>query len=208
MDVQIRDYITKTIENTTITQRYRKGVYQIGEDYPTKTFLMSPDDEELFLSGVEVWIHEDEVSIQLPPDTQKSDKHYRMLDKISNYGELPYFKSMEGLTIYDKDDQEYIMRKILGDDISIKGRSIYYYGDMIYYEHSDGDWEKWVYDDKGNRIYSVDSDGNWWKYEYTGYQQHKGFFHSVIVTQGLSDGYWEESEYDKDGEQISYETSI
>jgi hypothetical protein len=206
MDVQIRDYITKTIENTSITQRYRKGVYQIGED-STQTFLKSPDDEELFLSGVEVWIHEDEVSIQLPqPDTQKSDKHYRMLDKISNYGELPYFKSMEALGIYDKDDQEYIMRNILGNDISIKGRSIYYYGDMIYYEESDGDWVKNEYDDKGNRIYFVDSDGYWGKYEYTGYQ-HKGFFHSVIVTQGLSGGYWEKSEYDEDGEQISFEVS-
>ena len=142
----------------------------------------------------------------LREEIDKSDRHYKMLDKISNHVQLPYFESMEGLTIYDKDDQEYIMRKILGNDISIKGKSIYYYGDMIYWEDSSGEWQKNEYDDKGNRIYSVDSDGSWWKYEYTGYQ-HYDFFHSVIVTQGLSGGYWEKSEYDEDGEQISFEDS-
>ena len=53
----------------------------------------------------------------LREEINKSDRHYRILDKISEYVELPYFKSMEGLTIYDEDDQEYIMKKILGDDI-------------------------------------------------------------------------------------------
>jgi hypothetical protein len=102
----------------------------------------------------------------LREEIDKSDKHYSILDKISDYVELPYFKSMEGLTIDDKDDQLYIMRNILGNDISIIGKSIYYYGDMIYYENSEGYWGKWEYDDKGNIIYYEDSDGSWGKYEY------------------------------------------
>jgi len=144
----------------------------------------------------------------LREEIDKSDRHYRRLDIISDHVHLPYLRSMEGLTIYEKGDQEYIMKKILGNDVSIDGE--YFYDDkgyLIYLENSSGWWEKFEYDDKGNRIYYEDSDGSWGKYEYTGYQQHKGFFHSVIVTQGLSGGYWEKSEYDEDGEQISFEDS-
>jgi hypothetical protein len=32
-------------------------------------------------------------------------------------------------------------------------------GKLIYFENSDGLWDKWEYDDKGNLIYSEDSDG-------------------------------------------------
>ena len=100
----------------------------------------------------------------------KSDKHYRILDIISDHVQLPYFKSMEGLTIYEHNDQEYIMKKILGDDIRIKGREIFYYGDNgneRYYEEYSGDhWVIWEYDDDGVEIYYEDSDGYWEKWEY------------------------------------------
>ena len=98
---------------------------------------------------------------------EKSDRHYRMLDKISNYGELPYFKSMEALGIYDKDDQEYIMRKILGN-ITIKEDTIYNeYGEVLYEEDQDEDeWQKWEYDVKGNLLSQECSYGNWEKREY------------------------------------------
>ena len=99
----------------------------------------------------------------LREEIEKSDRHYKILDKISEYVQLPYFKSMEGLTIDDKDDQLYIMRKILGN-ISIELIDIRKYilddkGYEIYYESSKGYWEKREYDDKGNRIYYEDSDG-------------------------------------------------
>jgi hypothetical protein len=96
----------------------------------------------------------------------KSDKHYRILDTISNYVEIPYFKSMEGLTIYDEDDQEYIMKKIYGDDIHFDYFDDSYYifdgnNNEIYYEHSDdgGWWEKSEYDDNRNLIYFENSIG-------------------------------------------------
>jgi YD repeat-containing protein len=103
----------------------------------------------------------------LREEINKSDRHYRMLDKISEYVQLPYFESMEGLTIYDKDDQLYIMKKILGNDIYIRGDVIRIdNGNEIYYEDSVGFWQKREYDDKGNLIYIEDSDGYWEKYEY------------------------------------------
>ena len=127
---------------------------------------------------------------------EKSDKYYRMLDKISNYGELPYFKSMEGLTIYDKDDQEYIMRKILGDDIYIREDTIYNEdGEVLYHENQvEGEWQKWEYDDNGNLIYSVDSDGWWEKQEYDD-KGNKIYYES-------SNGYWVKYVYDERGNRI------
>ena len=99
----------------------------------------------------------------LREEINKSDRHYKILDKISDHVEIPYFKSMEGLTIYDKDDQEYIMRKILGNGITIRGRDPNFYveeryiyddeGTMIYQEDFNGWWQKWEYDEYGNLIY-------------------------------------------------------
>ena len=126
---------------------------------------------------------------------EKSDRHYRMLDKISNYGELPYFKSMEGLTIYDKDDQEYIMRKILGN-ITIKEDTIYNeYGEVLYEEDQDEDeWGKWVYDVKGNLLSQECSYGNWEKREY----DDKG--NLIYVYDSF--GNWEKYKYDDNGNVI------
>jgi hypothetical protein len=103
----------------------------------------------------------------LREEIDKSDRHYKMLDKISDHVQLPYFESMVGLTIDDKDDQEYIMKKIYGYNIKIKGRNIYDDKDnQIYWEDFNGFWVKWEYDDKGNNIYFENSDGYWSKYVY------------------------------------------
>jgi YD repeat-containing protein len=127
----------------------------------------------------------------------KSDRHYKILDKITEHVQLPYFESMEGLTIYDEDDQEYIMKKILGN-IYIKRYYIYDdRGNRIYWEVSDG-WVKYEYDDKGNLIYHENSDGDWWKWEY----DDKG---NRIYYED-SDG-WRKYEYDDKGNKIYYEDS-
>ena len=102
----------------------------------------------------------------LREEINKSDKHYRRLDIISNYVVIPYFESMEGLTIYDKDDQEYIMRKILGN-IYIEEQNNWktildYRDNEIYDENPNGFWMKHEYDDKGN----IETSGYWWKSEY------------------------------------------
>ena len=134
----------------------------------------------------------------LREEINKSDRHYRMLDKISTYVEIPYFKSMEGLTIYDKEDHVYIMRKILGIGITIRGRDPNFYdeeryiyddeGTMIYQEDFNGWWQKWEYDDNGNLIHSVDSDGSWKKWE-------------------NNRGYWEIQEFEDKGNVTYVEDS-
>ena len=146
----------------------------------------------------------------LREEIEKSDRHYRMLDKISEHVQLPYFESMEGLTIYDKDDQLYIMKKILGN-ITIDrpnwhwnplntSPSIYDDGgNKIYHENSNGRWEKWVYDDKGYLIYFKRSNGYWEKQEY----DDKG---NMIYYEN-SGGYWVKYEYNENGIEIYSEGS-
>tara|TARA_R110000803_G_scaffold152104_2_gene217169 strand:- start:482 stop:1027 length:546 start_codon:yes stop_codon:yes gene_type:complete len=139
----------------------------------------------------------------------KSDKHYRILDKISDHVQLPYFKSMVGLTIYDKEDHVYIMRKILGNGITIRGRDPNFYdeeryiyddeGTMIYQEDFNGWWQKWEYDGRGNKIYHEDSRGWWRKWEY---DDNGNLIHSVD-----SDGSWSKYEYDDNGNQTYYENN-
>ena len=156
----------------------------------------------------------------LREEIDKSDKHYRMLDIISDHVQLPYFESMEGLTIYDKGDQEYIMGKILGNDIrfeydvdddirfeydvyDVQGVMVFEgdsggyddKGNMIYWEEEyDGYWEKREYDDDGNEIYRESSHGSWWKWEYDD-KGNRIYFES-------SDGNWEKWEYDGNGNVI------
>jgi YD repeat-containing protein len=133
----------------------------------------------------------------LREEIEKSDRHYRILDKISDHVHLPYFKSMEGLTIDDKDDQLYIMKKIYGYNIRIKGKYIYDdKGNEIYEEYDDGSWVKWEYDDNDNMLYYEDSDGYWRKYEY----DDKG---NKIYKED-SNGKWSKYVYDEDGE-LEYE---
>tara|TARA_R110000803_G_scaffold3218_2_gene10963 strand:- start:145 stop:639 length:495 start_codon:yes stop_codon:yes gene_type:complete len=148
----------------------------------------------------------------LREEIDKSDKHYRILDKISDYVQLPYFKSMEGLTIYDKDDQEYIMEKILGVDITINFSNLDLYdnlpivigmfdveGNILYSEDSRGYWEKYEYDDKGNMIYRESSYGYWYKWEYDD--------NGKLIYYERSDGHWEKREYDDNGNKIYFENS-
>ena len=112
----------------------------------------------------------------LREEIDKSDKHYRMLDKISDHVQLPYFESMEGLTIYDEDDQEYILKKIYGNNIKIKGRNIYddkklnfryleWYGNLIYHESRGDYWAKREYDNDIMISYE-NSNNEWYIWEY------------------------------------------
>ena len=117
----------------------------------------------------------------LREEIDKSDKHYSILDKISDHVQLPYFKSMEGLTIYEHDDQEYIMRKLLGNiRISVPPINLNSthrvkkfindeYGNEIYSEDYDGFWLRREYNENGDMTYFEDIRGNWYKYEYDEY---------------------------------------
>tara|TARA_R110000803_G_scaffold87039_1_gene153634 strand:- start:64 stop:609 length:546 start_codon:yes stop_codon:yes gene_type:complete len=165
----------------------------------------------------------------LREEIEKSDRHYKILDKISDHVHLPYFKSMEDFAIDEKDDQLYIMRKIYGNDIIFeygvddisyiqilendKGNEVYveyddgYWekyeyndkGNMIYFDNSSEYSSKWEYDDKGNMIYYERSDGFWERYEY----DDRG----KLIYYEDSDGFWKKMEYDDKGNRIYYEDS-
>ena len=70
---------------------------------------------------------------------------------------------------------------------------------MIYWDLSNGFWEKRDYDDKGNLIYCECSDDSWFKLEYDAndnpsYSEH-------------SDGYWYKYDRDSSGDVIYMEDS-
>ena len=72
-------------------------------------------------------------------------------------------------------------------------------GNLIYWEQSDGYWEKREYDSKGKQIYWENSTGYWVKSEY----DPKG---KQIYFEDC-DGFWVKYEYDSKGKQIYYENS-
>jgi hypothetical protein len=111
----------------------------------------------------------------LREEIEKSDRHYRMLDKISDHVEIPYVQQMKdkyGVT--DKESQKYILKQIYGNDINFLDKNndfgiIHnirdtvnpnFAGKLLYIEDSTGWWRKFEYDDRGKEIYREDSNGN------------------------------------------------
>jgi len=72
-------------------------------------------------------------------------------------------------------------------------------GKLIYFEGSDGDWEKWKYDSKGKEIYWETSNRYWEKREYDS--------HGNEIYYENSYGHWVKEEYDSQGNEIYYEDS-
>jgi hypothetical protein len=70
---------------------------------------------------------------------------------------------------------------------------------QIYYENSDGDWEKKEYDSQGNQIYFKNSNGFWGKSVYDS--------KSKLIYSENSNGRWTKHEYDSQGNEIYWENS-
>ena len=80
-----------------------------------------------------------------------------------------------------------------------KKGSLYLYdsnGKEIYYEYSDGYWEKKEYDSNGNIIYFENSYRDWYKQKYDT-NGNKIYFET-------STGHWGKTEYDSNGKEIYY----
>ena len=78
----------------------------------------------------------------LPVNQMLAWEHYELLDRISHVIDIPYIKSMEALTIYDKDDQEYILSKIFNTNVFFGGSGFVYNvddGRQRYFEDNDGE---------------------------------------------------------------------
>ena len=69
----------------------------------------------------------------------------------------------------------------------------------IYYEASDGYWEKTEYDARGKEIRYEDFNGYWRKREYDD--------NGKEIRYETSSGYWSKCEYDDNGNEIYSETS-
>jgi hypothetical protein len=72
-------------------------------------------------------------------------------------------------------------------------------GKEIYYEYSDGYWEKKEYDSNGNKIYFETSKGYWSKTEYD--SNGKEIYYEN------SNEYWYKQKYDTNGNKIYFEDS-
>ena len=171
----------------------------------------------------------------LREEIEKSDRHYRMLDKISDHVEIPYVQQMKdkyGVT--DKESQKYILKQIYGNDINFLDKNndfgiIHnirdtvnpnFAGKLLYIEDSTGWWRKFEYDDKGNQIYFEKSTGYWLKENFDDNGNQIYFENSdeewgrfkyddkgKMIYEEYSDGYWEKYEYDDKGNIIYYENS-
>lgn len=72
-------------------------------------------------------------------------------------------------------------------------------GNEVYFEDSDGYWEKREYDSKGNEVYFEDSEGFWYKQEFDS-KGNKVYFEN-------SKGYWIIQEFDSNGNCVYFEDS-
>jgi hypothetical protein len=75
-------------------------------------------------------------------------------------------------------------------------------GNEIYYEDSEGFWQKQEYDSEGKEIYFENSEGYWRKQEYN--SEGKEIYFEDFED---SEGFWQKREYDSEGKEIYFEDS-
>ena len=95
-------------------------------------------------------------------------KYERYINYIVNNIESPYFKNMRDMYGLSPNEYKSVLSKVFNQPVSIMS-SNFVYGELeriIYSEYDNGDWEKYDYDEQGNKIYHESSDGYWQKWEY------------------------------------------
>ena len=94
-------------------------------------------------------------------------KYERYIEYIVNDIEAPYFINMRDAYGLRPDEYEIVLPKIFNQPVIIRSNGVYNTnGKPIYYENSDGYWEKFEYNTNGKPIYYENSNGTWSKYEY------------------------------------------
>jgi hypothetical protein len=130
----------------------------------------------------------------------KEDRRQMFLDKIINFmrNDFPFFKNMKDYGFNDTlsdDEYRYIFKKIFGETARRRGNKLFNKNnDELYFEKSDGFWEKTEYDENGKLIYFEDSEGFWEKTEYNE--------NGNKIYRENSRGFWEKWEYDERGNLI------
>ena len=127
-------------------------------------------------------------------------KYEKYINYIVNDLEIPYFFNMENQYGLRPDEYKLILSKVYNQPVRIKGKHVYNIdgNNLIYWENSNGSWEKYEYDTNGNIIYREYSNGRKIKTEYND-NGHNVYFEN-------SDGSWFKKEYDTNGNEIYYES--
>ena len=93
------------------------------------------------------------------------------LDKIIEVmkNDFPLLKNMELYGFYEqlsRDELNYVFSEIFEQPVKKYINNIINENGNVIYRESNGYWEKYKYDEYGNKIYSVNSNGDWKKWEY------------------------------------------
>jgi len=135
----------------------------------------------------------------------KEDQRERYLDKIADFmkNDYPLFHNLKLYGFYDQlltREITYILSGIFGEPVRINQYGIYdKNNNEIYWENSDGKWNKREYDENGNLIYKEDSDDHWEKWEHD--ERNNEIYYET------SNGFWIKRKYDENGNEIYYEDS-
>ncbi len=113
----------------------------------------------------------------------------------------PYFKQLSKYV--SEDIMELILSPIFKEPITISSRTrtiMNKNNDILYHEYYNGSWVRYEYDDIiGKEIYYEKSDGSWERKKYN--------YYGKVIYRENSDGIWERWEYDKNGKLIYNENS-
>jgi hypothetical protein len=94
-------------------------------------------------------------------------KYERYIDYIVNDLEAPYFFNMENQYGLRPDEYKLVLSKLYNQPVTIIGRYVYdNQENKLYFERSNGYWQKYEYDNQRNNIYYENSYGFWKKGEY------------------------------------------
>jgi len=89
-----------------------------------------------------------------------NNKYKKYIEYIVNDIELPYLINMREMYGLKDNECELVLSKVYDQPVTIKGNVIYNTnGYVIYFETSNGYWEKYEYNSNNNEIYYEDSNG-------------------------------------------------
>ena len=128
------------------------------------------------------------------------DKYIKYIEYIVNDIEKPFFINMIDHYGLKQDEMNMVLSKVYDQPVTIEDNYVYDdQGNQIYYEDSDGYWEKYKYNTNGNEIYRENSNGYWFKREFDT-NGNKIYYEN-------SNGSWVKREYDTNGNLLYYENS-
>ena len=89
-----------------------------------------------------------------------NNKYKKYIEYIVNDIQVPYFKSLEQYGL-KQEEMDLVLSKVFNQPVKfVVNRVFDKDNNELYYERSDGYWEKYEYDTKGNKIYSENGDGD------------------------------------------------